>query len=148
MKSSMGLGPFVNQMHGFLTGDPATRRSQTGKFVLRSTDGRCVLSSVAAVAGFNHRGRGALNRVRGIRMLVLFPGFIFTPRAVQGYHLTARIGGCGVWDFAVLGTVNPDVVNGDFHDLLSWSFQRNSMKSRNRWWVSISQLRCCARLYL
>ena len=48
-------------------------------------------------------------------MLVLFPGIIFTPWAVQGYHLTDRIGGCGVGDFAVLGTVSQDVVNGDFH---------------------------------
>ena len=48
-------------------------------------------------------------------MLVLLPSFILTPRAVRGYHLTDRIGGCGVWDFAVLGTINPNIVNRDFH---------------------------------
>lgn len=48
-------------------------------------------------------------------MLVLFPGFIFTPRAVHSYHLTGRIGGCGVGDFAVLGTVDLNVMHCDFH---------------------------------
>lgn len=55
-------------------------------------------------------------------MLVLFPGFIFTPRAVRGYHLTDRIGDCGVWDFAVLGTMNLDVVDRDFHDVYFFRF--------------------------
>jgi len=55
---------------------------------------------------------------------MLLTGFIFTPRAVQGYHLTARIGGCGVGDFSVLGTINLDVVDGDFHQFLQiWKLE-------------------------
>ncbi len=86
-------------------------------------------------------------------MQVLLAGFFFTPRAVQGYPLASEIGGCCVWDFAVFRAIDMDVVDGDFHlkiriGNLYLSFQRNSIKSRNHWWVSISQLRCCVRLYL
>ena len=48
-------------------------------------------------------------------MLVLFPSFVLTPRAVQGNPLTAKIGGCCVWDFPVFGAIDHYIVNSNFH---------------------------------
>ena len=48
-------------------------------------------------------------------MLVLFSGFIFTPRAVQGDGFASEIGGCCIGDFPVFGAIDMYVVNGNFH---------------------------------
>lgn len=49
-------------------------------------------------------------------MLVLFSGFIFTPRAVQGDGFASEIGSCCVWDFPVSGAIDDYIVDGDFHN--------------------------------
>ena len=54
-------------------------------------------------------------------MLVLFSGFIFTPRAVQGDGFASEIGSCCVWDFPVSGAINLDVVDRDFHSVPPFS---------------------------